>query len=666
MRRWWKDLSVSKKLYGVIGLMALLIAFEFVTLIIAMTSLSTVRALVAGEGMWSKAQKDAVQELQRYFITQDEFHLDRFNKEINGPLGYRKGLQEIEKPDMNYQVVYDGFMAGKAVPEDIPRVVRLLRNFHDHPEVQASLHEWHRGDEIMFQMIALSEEFHKTFSEGKTYSHEQAEKIFRKLSDLNSEFTQVADRFSTNIVKTSHRLERQLKWILIITLLTVVGFGFYLTIGFARSLTKTLKVLTQTAQVVGNGDFTPVVPVRSNDELGSLAKALNSMTQNLRHEAYQRQQAEQANHAKNLFLANMSHEIRTPLNAILGFSDLLRDPTLVEKEKLSYLDIIRRTGLNLAGIINDILDITKIEADQMSIEPKPFSLSQLLKDLQALLTLRGEEKGNLLIIQPKGDVADFILSDAGRIRQVLINIIGNAIKYTDHGQIHVTYYVEGTQLVFEVRDTGKGIPKAHRNLLFKPFSQGDNSIQKKYGGTGLGLVLSRKLARLLGGDVLLKDSHAGRGSVFEVRVAYTPVYSPIPAKPVSAPLNLPAGTKVLIVEDTIDNQILLKLYFAKTGAHVTLAANGAEGVEKVLAERFDLILMDMQMPLMDGYTATRKIREFGYTMPIIALTAYAMQGDRDKTLQAGCSDYLTKPIEKDILFSVVKRLIDVRDLQLHH
>jgi CheY-like chemotaxis protein len=323
--------------------------------------------------------------------------------------------------------------------------------------------------------------------------------------------------------------------------------------------------------------------------------------------------------------------------------------------------VIRRTGLNLAHIINDILDITKIEADQMNVELKVFSLSLLLKDLQALLSLRCEEKGNLLRIQPRGEVADFILSDAGRIRQVLINIIGNAIKYTDHGLIEVTYYKDHDQLVFDVCDTGKGIPDSHRELLFKPFSQGDNSIQKKYGGTGLGLVLSRKLSGLLGGDVILKESRPDKGSIFEVRLAYRPVSAPAEkfkpgAKPVTS-LKLALGTKILIVEDTVDSQMLLKLYFAKSGVEVSLASNGDEAVQKTKHEKFDLILMDMQMPLMDGYEATRQIRKLGYTMPIVALTAFAMQGDRDKTLQAGCSEYLTKPIEKDILFGVVERLL---------
>ena len=665
MTNWWKDLSVSKKLYSVVGIMALLIAFELFTLLFAMKTLSAVRALVHGEALWSKAQKDAIQSLQQYVITQDELFFQHFQEEMKVPLGDHRARKALEQPELDMAAVTEGFVAGKIHPNDVPPIVNLLRRFHDVDYVARAIIEWRKGDEMVFKLLDLGDsiraEVHENQKKPLTAAQQKAslERTLREISHLNAQFTVIENAFSDILGEASRWLESILMVLLVLAVVTVESTGLWLTFTFSKSLNRTLKELNEVAHKVGSGDFMQTVPVRSRDELGELAEAINTMTMNLRKQVTQRQQAEHASRVKNLFLANMSHEIRTPLNSILGFSDLLRDPTLTEPEKMRYLDIIKRTGTNLATIINDILDVTRVEAEQIEIAKSDFSLNQVLNDLQLLLQIRCEEKGVHLSVQKVGEVSDFMRTDAIRLRQILLNVIGNAIKFTEKGSIDVRYEVVDGQLCFSVKDTGPGITTHQMDQLFQPFSQGDSSIRKKFGGTGLGLVLSKKLAQLLGGDVSLLESTVGKGSTFLVKVAYLPVSQDELQKDKvkkESLVNL-QNKKILVVEDTKENQWLLQFYLTKSGAQVEVASNGEEGVQKALSEEFDLILMDMQMPVMDGYAATEALREKGYTKPIIALTGFAMIGDREKTMQSGCTDYLSKPVEKLKLLEFVSRYV---------
>lgn len=671
---WWRDLSVSKKLYSVVGVMALLIAIELFTLLFAMQTLSAVRALVHGEGLWSKSQKDAIQNLQQYVITQDELFFGRFLEQIEVPLGDHRARMALEKQDLDVGAVTEGFVAGHIHPSDVPSIIKLLRRFNKIDYLAKAIDEWEKGDVLLEELIGFAEQLRidvNRNAEKPLSPNEQKEflsKTLHAISDLNARFTLIEDAFSSTLGEASRWLERILMIMLILAVVTVESTGLFLTITFSKALNRSLKELNDVAHKVGSGDFMQTVPVRSKDELGQLAEAINTMTESLRKQISQRQQAEHASQVKNLFLANMSHEIRTPLNSILGFSDLLRDPQITAEEREQYLDIIKKTGSNLATIINDILDVTRVEAEQVEISVSQFSLTQVLKDLQLLLFIRCEEKAIALNIHAKGEVSEYINSDPQRLKQVLLNVIGNAIKFTDRGSIDVEYQVVDKQLWFKIKDTGPGISKSQQEQLFQPFSQGDSSIRKKYGGTGLGLILSKKLAELMGGDVVLLESVVGKGSSFLVKVAYDPVEI-IPSKRAEMEINKETelkkekkdlstalvGKKILIVEDTKENQWLLQFHLTKIGAKVEVANNGEEGVQKALAEHFDLILMDMQMPVMDGYTATEILRQKSYRGPIIALTGFAMIGDKEKTLQAGCTDYLSKPVEKQKLLDFVIR-----------
>lgn len=659
MRKWWHGLSVSKKLYSVVGVMGLLIAAELGTLYFAMTTLSAVRAFVSGEGSWSKAQKNAVYNLQLYAITREEDYYAKFHEQLVVPLGDREARAELNKENPDYKVVTEGFLRGQNHPNDIPGMIRLVRRFHRVPHLARAIEKWHEGDVLLSELIILAGRLRAEDSKGINGSERAIDRIVTQISILDEKLTRAETEFSARLGEASRWLETLLMVLLLLAVVTVEGTGLILTVSFGRGLNESLLELKNAAVRVGSGDFSQQVPVRSEDELGQLAEAINAMTANLRVQKSGRENAEHASETKNLFLANMSHEIRTPLNAILGFSEMLGRSDLSEDDRAKYAKIIKRTGTSLTAIINDILDISKVEAEQIEVESVSFSLSQLMADLYALMKMRCDEKGVDLQFVKKGDVPEWIQSDPSRLRQILANIIGNSIKFTEVGTVKVVYEVSGSDLVFFVEDTGGGIAPDRVDRLFKPFSQGDDSVKKKFGGTGLGLMISQRLAQLLGGDVGLEANNPPVGSTFFVRIRFNPVEK-IPdekmrvgtPETVRNPVDL-AGRSILVIEDSKDNQLLADLFLTEAGARVDFAENGQLGIEAATREKYDAILMDIQMPVMDGYTATAELRRKGFEAPIIALTGYAMKEDQEKCLKVGCNAYLSKPFDREKLVTCV-------------
>lgn len=663
MIRWWQNLSVSKKLYSVVGVMAILIAIELFTLYFAMSTLSAVRAFVGGEGLWSKAQKTSIFYLQKYSTTRDEKFFLLFQEQLRIPMGDHKARKALESETFDFEMAREGFLEGANHPLDIEPMIRLVRRFHDVPHLNRAIQKWRLGDALIFELIEDANRLHEEVQKGREADSNRIDAIMQSVFELDTRITNVENEFSFALGEASRWLENLLMIALILAVITVESTGLFLTITFSRGLSKALGELNAAANLVGQGDFNQRVPVRSNDELGQLAESLNRMTENLQQQVNEKENAEHASESKNLFLANMSHEIRTPLNAILGFADIMSDPHLPESERARYAAIVKRTGATLTSIINDILDISKVEAEQLEVEIKAFSLSQMLSDLKAVLEVRSSEKGIQLTFQQAGPVSDSIKSDPGRLRQILANIIGNAIKFTDRGFVGVTYEVVNDQLIFTVRDSGAGIAGEQVDRLFRPFSQGDDSVRKRFGGTGLGLLISQRLAQLLGGDVALLESHAGEGSTFRIAVSYLPVENAgsisVTAKTDKSSESAVSlkGKRILVVEDSRDNQLLAELYLTRTGADVEFANNGEEGVAKASGQNYDAVLMDIQMPVMDGYSATQELRKRGFKSPIIALTGYAMKEDQQKCLDAGCDDYVAKPFDRDALLRCVAKYV---------
>jgi signal transduction histidine kinase/FixJ family two-component response regulator len=383
-----------------------------------------------------------------------------------------------------------------------------------------------------------------------------------------------------------------------------------------------------------------------------------------------------ATRAKSEFLANMSHEIRTPMTAILGYADILMgeaNTADVPAERIEAIRTIQRNGQHLLELINDILDLSKIEARKLELERIACSPVQVLGDVISLMRVRAAAKSIALNLEYVGGIPQTIQSDPLRLRQILINLLGNAIKFTESGSVRVVASLAQNQgcssmLQVDVIDSGIGLTQQQISMLFRPFSQVDSSATRRFGGTGLGLTISKRLAVLLGGDIAI-SSIPGKGSTFSLTVDAGRVENValleahVEGVILAAPASEKTGAvkldaRILLAEDGLDNQRLIGFILKKSGAEVTLAENGQLAVDHALAARrlgqpFDVILMDMQMPVMDGYTATRRLRELGYTAPIIALTAHAMAEDRQLCLAAGCDDYATKPIDRRKLLAAV-------------
>lgn len=371
--------------------------------------------------------------------------------------------------------------------------------------------------------------------------------------------------------------------------------------------------------------------------------------------------AESANESKSSFLANMSHEIRTPLTAVLGFAELLRDEYMSVHERRKSIGRIERSGQALLKLIDNILDLSKIEAGQMTVHRESFSPKDLVAEVVALLAPTANYKELELRMEVDPETPPRVLSDPGCVRQVIVNLVGNAIKFTDQGYVAVKVAMESNKyLRIDVIDSGIGISKESQSRLFQAFSQADDSISRQFGGTGLGLALSRRLCESLGGTLILAESEYGKGSRFVARVEAVP---DLAARPEVAPegkvedgaenLSL-KGVRILVAEDGIDNKALFKLYLEPTGADLTLASDGNEAYIKAKNGNYDLILMDLQMPGMDGLQATRQLRKIGYKGPIVALTAHAMKEEVRRSLEAGCNAHLNKPITRNHLIKAVK------------
>ncbi|GEM_PF-2809432 len=385
---------------------------------------------------------------------------------------------------------------------------------------------------------------------------------------------------------------------------------------------------------------------------------------------------EAASRAKSEFLALMSHEIRTPMTAIQGFADLLLHEPDLPPETREHVRTIRRNGRHLLELIDDILDLSKIEAGKMTIERIPVDLSLLLTDILELQGPRARSKGlELESVFESGGTSGRILADPKRLRQILFNLVDNAIKFTEKGRIEIRMRLdpEENRLRVEVEDEGIGMTKEQIRGLFQPFTQADASMSRRFGGTGLGLAVSRKLAGMLGGSLEV-ESRFGEGSTFLLEL---PASILTEDKPIGSPTttsgariesgSIPGleGSRVLVAEDGPDNQRLIRFFLEREGVEVVIVENGYEALEEITnhPEGYDLIVMDMQMPEMDGYEATARLRERGCRLPILALTAHAMSGDESRCLEAGCDRYLAKPIDRRIFLETLAGMLPRRTVR---
>jgi len=373
--------------------------------------------------------------------------------------------------------------------------------------------------------------------------------------------------------------------------------------------------------------------------------------------------------AKNRFLANMSHEIRTPMNAIIGFCDLMSDSQISPQLK-SYVEKIRTSSRSLLHLINDILDFSKIEAGKLDFELIRCDVRQIILNVDSMLYSQTQEKGLDFTIKQEGKIPAVIMTDPFRLSQCFVNLCSNAVKFTDAGYVNFiisSFERDGKSYIrFSIKDSGNGIDKAKLQSIFEPFSQAYHIIAHKYGGTGLGLCITEKLTTLLGGT-LDCISEPNRGSTFTITLPTGIANADMieskdfqaSSKSMKDMLSIKFDGKVLVAEDSLTNQLLIKIYLEKMGINVEIVENGAIAVEKASRDNYDLILMDMLMPEMDGYQAVSMLKSQGCKIPVVALTANAMKGDLEKCMDAGCDDYISKPIDRQILTKVLGRYLKV-------
>ncbi|WP_425614081.1 CHASE4 domain-containing protein [Anatilimnocola sp. NA78] len=459
-----------------------------------------------------------------------------------------------------------------------------------------------------------------------------------------------------------------------------------------RIVTPLQRMATHSMRLAASGDLTARLHFDRSDEIGTLAHEFDTMVEHLARSqekalenaslaAHARHAAEAANVSKSEFLANMSHEIRTPMTAILGFADLLLEDNEISKvpeRRIAAARTIQRNGDHLLGILNDILDLSKVEAGKLTVDRIAYSPQAIVEEVLSLMRVRADGKGIVLQVTYETAIPATINTDPTRLRQILVNLVGNAIKFTEVGRVDLSIrLVPGeSTLEFNVTDTGVGMTPAQREVLFQPFSQGDNSTSRKFGGTGLGLTISKRLAELLNGDVTIVESTPGVGTCLRLTIATgslsgVEMIAPDQLKQPdeayreshkrSASEASLTGCRILLAEDGPDNQRLISYVLKKAGANVTLVENGQLAVSAALQavddqHPFHVILMDIQMPVLDGYGAVALLRAKGYRRPIVALTAHAMSGDRDKCLRFGCDDYATKPIDRNKLVAQIAAL----------
>lgn len=509
--KWWSNLSVSRKLYCVVGTMGILIAMELFTLIFAMNTLSAVRAFVAGEGYWSKAQKDSISYLQKYAITQDEKFYQLFLERIKVPLGDHLARIELEKPNMDYELTRKGLIAGNNHPDDIPEMIKLMRRFGNTSYLGNAIQHWREADVLLDELIAISKRIHADIRSKDRYSQKEMNLVLDEISALNDKLTIAEDGFSYRIGVASRFLEHFLLVILVLAVITIEGTGLLLTISFSRNLTKVLSELNNAAKEVEKGNFHQKVPVRSKDELGQLALSINAMTESLQSQVT-------AVNVRDNFVSIASHELKTPLTTLKLQAEMRlrslekQDYSRFEPEKLRRIFEDEEYQINrLIRLVDDMLDISRIRTGKFMLQQENADLVKLVKGVfQRLEPLTKELQTTLHLEAPDSLFGNW---DSYRLEQVVVNLLTNAMKYGNKSPIRVNISKKENEAHVVVIDQGRGISANDLDRVFGQFERAISS--QEVSGLGLGLYIAKQIVDAHKGSIKI-ESELGKGSTFTV------------------------------------------------------------------------------------------------------------------------------------------------------
>jgi len=677
-RKRLNDISISKKLYFTVGIMAILVTLELFTLYFAVSTLSAVRSFVAGEGMWSKAEKDAAASLNLYAHLHNEKDYEAFKQYLKIPLGDRNARLALLRPKPDFKAARQGLLDGRNHPDDFDGMINLLLRFHKVYYLNKAFTLWANAEPIIGQLTQISEDLHAKINSGA--SQKEIDQSLQNISLLNKQLTNMEDGFSYTLGEGARWLENLVLKILLTLSLTIGSTSILITISVSNGIEKGLNAIIEGAALISQGNLEKRVKVYSRDEIGILANAFNQMTDKLEENIQKIKQQEESlkqekdrvlasEKVKQLFLMNMSHEIRTPMNVILGFAHLLED-SLTNEEHLEYTNMLIQAGNELLVILNDILEFSKIESGDIVLENNPFSINQLVYAILADMEPRAIEKNINLNCFIDKKVPELVLGDRGRMNQILVKLIANAIKFTERGEVMVSAYCianfpEYVEVEFSIKDTGIGINTEQQEKIFDRFEQASTGTERRFGGTGLGLSIVKQLVKLLDGNIYV-NSTPGKGSEFHFRLSFLKSnkrqeqIEPVMIDTNNQDLFSISKPRVLIVDDNPMNRMLVIKILQKRGFETETAENGKIAVFKCRNQDYDIVLMDLQMPEMDGYEATRQIRSWQNdkkNIPIVAMTAHTMPGEMERCMEIGMNGFIPKPFSPDVLFEKIYALL---------